>query len=297
MEVVIPKRFCGPPESGNGGWVGGLLAGLLPPSPRPTRPDPPMQADGSAVVSVRLAAPPPLDRALTVVTGDDDGTHSSSAPPSVRLLDGATLVATAAPSGFADDQLPGPATMAEARAAEPVWEGRAGHPFPTCLVCGTARRPEDGLGLRPGPLGDGSGRYATTWVPGEVDEPFVWAALDCPGGWSAGIAGRPMVLGTMTAQLLGRPASGEPHVVTAWSRGSRGRLHLAGTALHSADGRLLARAESVWVAVDPATFGVAAPRMTDAVPASAPASTDEPRSATAAGVSGQTPAHGERGPR
>ena len=25
MELTIPRRFCGPPESGNGGWVSGAL--------------------------------------------------------------------------------------------------------------------------------------------------------------------------------------------------------------------------------------------------------------------------------
>ncbi|MGL5863070.1 MAG: hypothetical protein ACRCY9_17625 [Phycicoccus sp.] len=297
VEVVIPKRFCGPPGSGNGGWVSGMLAGFLPAPSSPTRPERAAHVGGLAAVSVRLAAPPPLDRALTVVTDDDGGTHSSSASPSARLLDGATPVATATPSAFADGELPRPATAAEARAAADGWEGRSDHPFPTCLVCGTAREQDGGLGLRPGPLGDGSGRYATTWVPEEIDEPFVWAALDCPGGWSAGIAGRPMVLGTITAQVVAPPDSGEPYVVTAWSRGSRGRLHLAGTALHSADGRLLARAESVWVAVDPATLRATASRMTDAAPASALASTDAPGPAEAAGASPPDPAPGPGGPR
>ena len=97
-----------------------------------------------------------------------------------------------------------------------------------------------------------SGRYATTWtVPDDVTRPMVWAALDCPGGWSAGIAGRPMVLGTMTARVWRVPAPGEELVVTAWQRGAEGRRHRSASTLHAPDGELLGRAEAVWVAVDP----------------------------------------------
>lgn len=32
MEVTIPARFNGPPDSGQGGYACGLLAGLVPPA-------------------------------------------------------------------------------------------------------------------------------------------------------------------------------------------------------------------------------------------------------------------------
>ncbi|MGL4178077.1 MAG: hypothetical protein ACRCSN_18620 [Dermatophilaceae bacterium] len=76
-------------------------------------------------------------------------------------------------------------------------------------------------------------------------------------------------------------------------------MHLAGTALHSASCRLLARAESTWVAIDPATFGAAPSRMTDGAPApvraSVPMSTPTPESysgTAAVGAPGPAPAHG-----
>ncbi len=47
--LTIAKRFHGPPASGNGGYVCGRLARFIP---------------GPAVV--RLKAPPPLERPLTV---------------------------------------------------------------------------------------------------------------------------------------------------------------------------------------------------------------------------------------
>jgi hypothetical protein len=39
----------------------------------------------------------------------------------------------------------------------------------------------------------------------------------------------------------------------AWQRGEQGRKHLSGTALYTADGRLLAQAEATWIAVVPTT--------------------------------------------
>lgn len=237
MDITIPRRYCGPPESANGGWASGVVAERV------------RTSSERPVVSVRLASPPPLDRRLSLAAEPP-----ASDVDEVRLLDGDHLVATAtAAPAFADDVAAAP-TLAQARAAEQRYEGLVEHPFPTCFVCGTARDPADALCLRPGPLDDGTGRYAASWVPHDVGMPLVWAALDCPGGWSAGIAGRPMVLGTMAAHVLGPPVEGEPHVVVAWQRGSTGRRHLSGTALLGPDGALLARAEATWVAVDPTTI-------------------------------------------
>ena len=237
MQLTIAQRYCGPPESGNGGWVSGAVAEHVPTT-----------ADRPAV-TVRLTSPPPLDRALDVVTGaaTDGGVQ-------VRLLDGDHPIATAAPAADLADAVPPPVPLEAARAAEGRFEGLADHPFPTCFACGTGRDPDDALCLRPGPLEDGTGRYAATWVPREVSVPLVWAALDCPGGWSAGIAGRPMVLGTMTARVLALPAVGEAHVVLAWQRGSEGRKHHSGSALFTPGGELLAHAEATWIAVDPTTI-------------------------------------------
>lgn len=235
MELSIPRRYCGPPESGNGGWVSGTVAAVV---PTPV---------GRPAVTVRLVSPPPLDRTLSL---DVDASGGDAAV--VRLLDGEHLVASAASAPAPDGEVPTPVDPAAAGAAEARFEGLVDHPFPTCFSCGTARDPGDALCLRPGPLDDGTGRYAATWVPREASAPLVWAALDCPGGWSAGIAGRPMVLGTMTAVVRALPEVGRTHVVLAWQRGAAGRKHHSGTALLDPDGRVLARAEATWIAVDPA---------------------------------------------
>ena len=229
MSLTIPRRFCGPPESGNGGWVSGQLA-----EHTPTTVDRP-------AVSVRLSSPPPLERPLTY------GGYGS-----VTLLqDGSTGIASATTAPALDSEPAPPVDLGTARAAEAGYEGLIEHPFPTCFSCGTDRDPADALCLRPGPLADGTTRYAASWVPWASDLPLVWAALDCPGGWSAGIAGRPMVLGTMTAQIEALPVVGEPHVIVARPRGGEGRKFLSESFLYTADGRLLARAEATWIAVNP----------------------------------------------
>jgi hypothetical protein len=233
VSFIVPSRFCGPPESGNGGWVSGHAAALL------TR----AGAAGTSAVTVRLRTPPPLDREMTV---EADGAG-------LRVHDGIHLVLEATTTErLAMDGSPPPVDYATAEAVGAHYEGLDHHPFPTCFSCGTQRTPGDGLCLRPARVDGGSGEYACAWTPGpDVDLETVWAALDCPGGWSAGIAGRPMVLGTMTAQVDALPRAGEPHVVMAWQRGAEGRKHLSASALCAADGTVLAYAESTWIAIDP----------------------------------------------
>ena len=105
---------------------------------------------------------------------------------------------------------------------------------------------------RPGRVEGRDGAYAAAWTPGDdVDLETVWAALDCPGGWASGFAGRPMVLGTVTAVVDELPEPGVPHVVMAWQRGAEGRKTFTVSALYGPDGDLLASAHATWIAVDP----------------------------------------------
>ena len=123
MEITIPHRYCGPPESGNGGWVCGTVAAHVPTTvPRPA-------------VTVRLASPPPLDRPLALKAEAIDGAIL------VRLLDRGHLVASGTASADLVDDVPPAVTLEQARAAETRFEGLADHPFPTCFACGTGRDP------------------------------------------------------------------------------------------------------------------------------------------------------------
>ncbi len=149
--------------------------------------------------------------------------------------------------------------MAEAR----LTAGRARYfqdpIFPDCFVCGTSRRPGDGLRIFPGPV-PGRAVWAAPWTPdpsvtgtdGKVRPEVVWAALDCPSGIAAAESaclGRDtaIVLGRMTASLAMLPAPGDQCRVIAWPGGIDGRKLTAGSALLGPAGEVLAVARTVWI--------------------------------------------------
>lgn len=214
----IAPRFNGPPGSGHGGVTGGRLAAYV----------------GASAVEVTLWKPPPL--AVDLRVDASGGT--------ARLYDGDVLVAEAAPGAVHVE--PGPAVSLE-QAAATAYPGRDEHPFPTCFACGPAS--DDGLRLEPGPLPDG--RVACRWTPQADDPVLVWAALDCPGGWSADLSGRPMLLGRMALERRGPVVAGEPHVVVGWTTGQSGRKTFTGSALQDASGRVLAVAQATWLTLRP----------------------------------------------
>ena len=217
--MIVPGRYNGPADSGNGGYTCGLVAALL---------------GGVAEVTLRL--PPPLDRELAVLR--DDG-H-------LEIRDGEALVAEAEPAEL-DLDPPAPPSYADAERLAAAQPADPDHPFPGCFVCGPAR--DDGLGLRPAPLGDG--RVVATWTPREVAPELIWASLDCPGAF----AGDPQqarglsVLGRLTAHVEALPRPGDELVVVGWPLpGGEGRRFLAGTALFRGD-EALAWARAVWFVV------------------------------------------------
>ncbi len=224
----IDRRFCGPPDSGNGGYVCGLLA----------------QALGGSNVSVELRVPPPLDRDLEL--GGDGST--------AWLKDGDVLIGTAEPQ-CVSIQVPEPPTLAAARQAETRYAGLRHHHFPGCFVCGPQRTPGDGLRLFTGALRDGEGQVASSWTPddslldtdGFVRTEFVWAALDCPGYWAVAPTAGIAVLGRFAVALHAERVSADGLIVTGWPVASEGRKHRVGTALHDSHGRLLAAGEATWI--------------------------------------------------
>jgi hypothetical protein len=233
--LVIAPRFCGPPDSGNGGYVCGLIADRL---------------GGHAEVTLR--APPPLATPMTVERG---------AGGSVRVLHGQTLVAegTRLP-GSLQVELPGPVPLSEAGAAGARSRLRAHpeeHPFPSCFVCGPDRQPGDGLRILVGPVA-GRNLSADVWYPdqslarqdGYLRPEFVWAALDCAGGIGA-IGDAPgtsvYLLGRFSARQTGPVKTGEPHAVVGWHLAEDGRRLLAGSALFTAAGQVVALARAIWI--------------------------------------------------
>jgi len=234
LPLTIDRRFNGPPDSANGGYLSGRLAALLGGG-----------RSGAEPIAVTLRKPPPLAAPMTVV---EDA-------PGLRLEQAGVLIAEAAPADLTGAAVEAVAAD-QAAAAARHYGGLVEHPFPTCFVCGPARPARDGLGLQPGLLADRADTTAARWQPdasladgGAVRPEFVWAALDCPGGWTVDLVGRPMVLGRMTAQVRAVPQVGEPCVVMGRLNGRDGRKAFTTTTGYGADGRVLGQADAVWIAL------------------------------------------------
>jgi len=234
--LVIASRFCGPPGSGNGGYVCGCIAGYA-----------------GGPVTVTLRRPPPLATPMAV---ERDGKGS------VRIHHDGTLIAeaTSSPGGPALE-IPGAVSLTEARAVAGGSRYYTDQVFPDCFVCGMGRGPGDGLRIFPGPLA-GRPVWAAPWTPdpsvtdarGRVRPEVVWAALDCPSGIAAAEAAgvaldTAILLGRMTASLAGLPVAGGRCLVIAWPGGRDGRKLLAGSALLGPGGQVLAAARAVWLTV------------------------------------------------
>jgi hypothetical protein len=214
----IPARFNGPPTSGNGGWSAGAFAAAA------------GATVGGPPIEVTLRLPPPLETELTLV----DGT----------VRDGGTLIASIAPA--AGDLVPvAPVDAATAAGAARDFPGFSGHPFPTCYVCGPDR--PDGLRIFSGPLPDG--RTAAPWVvPDDAGLPVLWAALDCPGGWTALRNGRTYLLGRIAVRADALPEPGSRCVVVGEATEIAGRKAMVNSSVYAADGDRIATARATWIA-------------------------------------------------
>jgi hypothetical protein len=235
--VRFERRFQGFTDGALGGYAAGVAARGI---------------EGPAEANLR--ALPPLERELTLEPGDDGG---------VELRDGETLVLEARPAGF-ELEIPPVPTPDEARAADEHRVHDEAHPYPGCFTCGPGRAEGDGLRLFMGRASHGGDLLAATWTPhaGLTPEPelpaeFVWAALDCPTIWAAWLENEVLrvpdgtfsVLARHRVERLGPVPTGEPAIVISWPISHDGRKHVTGAAIHSADGELLARAESLLIDV------------------------------------------------
>jgi len=164
----------------------------------------------------------------------------------IELRDGDRLVAEAEPVEL-DLEVPRPVSLPQADLAARDFAGFLHHAYSTCFVCGPDRR--DGLAIYPGPVAGREGVVAAPWVPGGAVPPeLVWAVLDCPSGWAVDDFQREgFLLGRLAAHIAALPRAGEPHVAIGWRRAIEGRKRLAGSALYTAGGDLLAFAASTWI--------------------------------------------------
>jgi hypothetical protein len=228
--LTIERRFCGPPHSANGGYFAGRVAALV-----------------GRSVAVRLLKPPPLELTLTVRTAEDGR---------LEVLAETELVAHTREQPLEAPVVSAPEYVAAIEASR-HYAGFARHPFPTCFVCGPQRARGDGLRIFPGPMsGSAPPLLGAPWVAddsldggdGKVRPEFMWAALDCPGGWLA-IAphGRIVLLGELAAHIDRRVHIGERCVVIGWRIASEGRKHETATALFDEDQVLCAYARATWI--------------------------------------------------
>lgn len=236
----IARRFCGPPTSGNGGYVAGLLGRHY-----------------AGAATVRLLSPPPLETPLHLLE-DAEG--------ALRLHEGERCLAVARPAQLVLQAPPAP-DLAHAERASRGFVGHRSHPFPGCFVCGPQRAEGDGLRLFPGRVDNGE-TVAAPWTPaanladgdGVLDTVFVWSALDCTGFFAFAPLpdGAPALLGELTARIDAPVHAGRPHVVAGWPLGREGRKLWAGSAIYDAEGRALAVARATWIMLPPGAAGASA---------------------------------------
>jgi hypothetical protein len=236
-KIVIGQQFCGPPNSGNGGYVCGVLA---------------RDIDGPATSVLR--APVPLDVDLDL--------QLDGAAVLMTNAEGA-LVGKGEPADRASlPTPPDPPSLDAARSAGGRYIGLEQRVHPTCFSCGPERHEGDGLRVFVGQIeGAPTGYAAGVWTPhaafadehGLTPVEVIWAALDCPGffAWVVKEGRHGALLGTMTGEVVRRPRAGEECIVTAWPITREGRKETAGVALFSAAGELLARAHQVWIVMPP----------------------------------------------
>jgi hypothetical protein len=225
-QVIVAAHHRGPPGSGNGGYVCGLLAAHI---------------DGPAEVTLRR--PTPLERRLTL----------SMTSRSVELSDGGELIASARPA-LLDLLVPEAPDWQACEVATAHGGSFAASDFAGCYSCG--RHNPLGVQVWAGPV-EGRAMTAATWQPGIVHagpDGFLpptqlWAALDCPGAMALALEQPDLQL--MTGRMLGqcdrdcRP--GERYRVIGWPVGRDGRKLYCGTAMIDESGRVRGRALSTWI--------------------------------------------------
>jgi len=235
--VTIPSRFKGPPQSANGGYTCGLMARRI---------------EGDTAASLKM--PPPLDTPMAISASDGS--------VEMRLEDRLVGRAERVQLDLEVPSRPEPLRLG----LDPVdAPGRPNKfaPFSTCFVCGKDRAPPDGLCIHPQQVVDREGMVAAPWRlrgglgddDGLVAPEFLWAALDCPG-YFACAPGEAALLARLTVSIRSRlEAEGEATVI-GWDLSGAGRKRRCGTAVFAPDGSLVAKAEGLWVVVDPSSVPV-----------------------------------------
>jgi hypothetical protein len=244
--ILIAAKFRGPPKSGNGGYVSGVISDAF------TRGVHNLPNQGA--VEVTLRAPIPLDQPLTTQREGE----------SFFVRHGDTLIAEATTKTL-QMEVPTPATWDEAIALReqsysfplginPLFKTPLRGIHPVCFCCGAELDRTQGAHVYSAPLKE-KRQVAAAWLPdtslavdGVVRPEMVWTALDCPGqmAWMAE-GTRTGMLGRLTARIERSVHAGERCVVIGWTMGNEGKKYFAGTALFNSSNELCAYAKAVWI--------------------------------------------------
>jgi hypothetical protein len=227
--LTVPARFCGPPDSGNGGYTCGLVAGEL-----------------GGVVECTLRNPVPMEVPLEIERSESGGVLRHGDKVIVEVRPATVEVAP-----------PAPIDLERATEAMKLSSARdPRHPFPTCFVCGPKRKNHDGLEIFPAAIKDSL--YAATWLPaGEFGDSrqllrpeFLWAAMDCPTGFAAGfpVVGK-LVTGRLAMEQLQPIKVGELCLLLSWPVGVEGRKHFSAACLYQ-NQKPCAVARATWIRLE-----------------------------------------------
>jgi hypothetical protein len=244
--VTIHEKFRGPPSSGNGGYVSGVMAKILKDQG---------SLDASVAVEVTLRAPIPLDAPMEI----------SLEGSLLSMRRGELLIAEARAADL-QMEVPLPATREQALAAQPtsaslqmgmhpmIKEQRLGF-HPICFCCGAELARDQGLHVYAAAI-PGHSQVAAAWqcdpafaaADNTIPEEIIWTALDCPGQFAWLAEGtRTGLLGRLTARIERTARADDRYVVIGWTMGSEGKKHFAGTALFNSAGERCAYAKAVWI--------------------------------------------------
>jgi hypothetical protein len=245
--ISIAERFRGPPNSGNGGYVTGVIAGLL----TGARFDLPQQQ----AAEVTLRAPVPLARTMRVERQGD----------TLKVLDADRLIAESALTTLTME-IPEPATWEQAllvREHSPALKVGL-HPWlkserlgfhPICFCCGAELAADQGLHVYAAPV-PARKQVAAAWTchptfadaDGNIPPEIVCTALDCPGQYAWLADGtRTGMLGRLCVRIERPIRAHQRHVVIGWTMGAEGRKFYSGTALFDDQYQVCAYAKAVWI--------------------------------------------------
>jgi hypothetical protein len=226
---TVPARFCGPPNSGNGGYTCGLLAREL-----------------GGVLECTLRTPVPLDVPLQLERTPGGGLLRHNEKIVVEAKPISITVTPPVPIGVE--------AATKAMAASPALDPK--HPFPTCFVCGPKRGAHDGLRIFPARMQDET--HVAAWIPelefGDNNQllrpEFLWAAMDCPTGFAAGfpLAGK-LVTGRLAVEQRKNIRTGSGCVLMAWPLGVEGRKHFSAACLYQ-NQEVCAVALATWIRLE-----------------------------------------------